>query len=149
MPSRRKTVALLSCGTFTFCIIGIWLTLLMLSRSQYNPSEPHYDSNGTHPPSLVGCPSKRFMSSQGNSIQLIENENIPYSPHCFNLPQRTYSHRINCFQTTKEECTPLTAALNCYHPGECPKYHTRHSIFLSTYYTRTSKTVTSQAVCCH
>lgn len=150
MSSRRETIAFFACGTIIVCTVGIWLTLLMpMIMIQYNPSGQHYGSNGTQTRPLFSCPSKRFLSSQGYSIQIIENENIPYSPRCFNLPQRTYSHRSNCYQTTKEECTPLTATLKCYHPGECPKYHTRHSIFLNTHNTRIGQIITSQAVCCH
>jgi hypothetical protein len=114
-----------------------------------SPAAPtRYDTNGTQLPPLVGCPSNRFMRIQGDTIQIIENKDTPYSPRCFILPQLTYRYRTQCFKTSKEECTPLAAALGCYHPGECPGYHTRHSIFLNTHANRNGKTVTSQAVCC-
>lgn len=151
MPShRRQTDPCLTCGAFLLFAIGVWLTALMVFSAMWNRSAAptRYDTNGTQLPPLVGCPSKRFMGSQGDAIQIIENEDTPYSPRCFNLPQLTYRHRSNCFQTTKEECTLLAAALRCYNPGECPKYYVRHSIFLNTHANRNGKTVTSQAVCC-
>lgn len=64
------------------------------------------------------------------------------------MPNRNYNKRSGSFQKTKEECTPLAAALKCYNPGECPKYHVRHSIFLNSYHDRNGKRITSQTVCC-
>lgn len=146
MPShRRQTDPCFSCGAFVLFSIGVWLTLLMVWNGS---SGSRHDTNGTQLPQLVGCPSKQFMRYQGSSIQIIENKETPMAPRCFTMPLRTYPHRSNCIQTAKEECTPLAAALECYNPGECPKYHTRHSIFLNTHDNRNSKTVTSQAVCC-
>lgn len=151
MPShRRQTDPCLTCGAFLLFAIGVWLTAPMVFSTIWNRSSKptRYNANGTQLPPLVGCPSNRFMRIQGAAIQIIENEDIPYSPRCFNLPQLTHRYRSQCFQTVKEKCTPLAAALGCYHPGECPKYHTRHSIFLNTHDNRNGKTVTSQAVCC-
>jgi len=108
----------------------------------------HWVSNGTRLPPLIRCPGSKFLHFHGDNVQVIENENIPYLPRCFTMPIRTYHSRSECFETTKENCTLLVVALKCYNPGECPKYHVRHSIFLNSYHERNGKRVTSQAICC-
>lgn len=148
MSEHRISKLCLTLGSLFLVSIGFGLFSLIIGTTENGSGAPRYDSNETQLPSLIGCPSRNFMRVQGKSLQIIENEDIPHSPRCFTLPQQTFPHVANCFQTTKEKCTPLTAALKCYNPGECPKYHVRHSVFLNTISKRNGKVVTSQAVCC-
>jgi hypothetical protein len=148
MPSRRDSDPCLTCGAFSLFSIGIGLTVLMVSTMWSGATTPRYDANGTQLPSLVRCPGTKFLNHHGDNIQIIENEDIPLSPRCFTMPMRTYHRRPSCFETNKEECTVLAAALRCYNPGDCPQYHIRHSIFLNANNNRNGNLVTSQAVCC-
>jgi len=149
MPSHRNSDPCLTCGAFSLFSIGIGLMVLMMSTMWNGSSTPRYDANGTRLPPLIRCPGNMFLGYHGANIQIIENEDIPHSPpRCFTMPMRTHHRRSGCFKTIKEECTPLAAALSCYNPGECPKYHVRHSIFLNAHNNRNGDIVTSQAVCC-
>jgi len=146
MPARRNSDPCLGLGAFALFSIGVALTVMLMRDISETPIRRA--ANGTHLPPLIRCPGNKFLSHHGDNVQIIENEDIPLSPRCFTMPMRTYHRCPGCFQTTKEECTVLAAALRCYNPGDCPKYHVRHSVFLNANNNRNGKLVTSQAVCC-